>query len=159
MSTQQHANTSLWKEHSLSLLDSNGLNQAQGQQTWVGVIGTGFVVVSRKRSRDWQRGRSQLGGTDRASLFCQSTGSLFSVCSSRCWHAPVPQLSCPVACVPTSLPSISTWGYTVILHAQLPLCSLLPDPLPGRIICYLFCSLRHIFILTQYNWRRPVGQY
>lgn len=106
---------------------------------------------------DREKAGSHLGGMGEASFFSQSTSSL----SPHTWHqhrhprssvqaTPLPELP---------LPSISTWQHTFILHAQFPNAAFSPTPLPGRIICYLFCSLRHIFILTQYNWGMPVRQY
>lgn len=128
--------------------------QPQGQQSWVGMTGEGFVVVGRqRRGRGLHSGRSQLGGI----------GIIFQPKHQPSLPhglAPAPSplslsSSHPIACVATSLPSDPTGGHTFIMpSAPAALC---PTPPPGRVICYTFCSQAHFY--TDTVWGMPVGQY
>ena len=120
----------------------------------------GFGAVSRKtRSRGWQRGgplagRSRPGVTLQPKHQLSAPGTLATSpsappsCAST-QAASVPELPLPF---PPSLP-----GHTG--SSFMPSCLYAAFSTPRWIICSLFCSLRHIFILTQENWGMPVGQY
>lgn len=115
-----------------------------------------MVVGRQGRDRASQRGRSQREGIGiilqpKRQLTVTGLASALSPLCLRSSH--------PVACATTSLPYISTWGRTFILHAQSSHMALSPAPLPRQNYLLLFCPLRHMFILTQYNWGMPVGQY
>lgn len=78
---------------------------------------------------------------------------------------PAPRLLIPVTItVPRPCPSCLCLSplppCPAFIHVQVPVGSLPhPTPLSGRIMCCVFCHLRHVLILTQYNWTVPVGQY
>lgn len=154
---QRGTNTSLHQEHKLSSLDSNGLGHQDsraGRWSQDRLVVLGGKRGSQARWRGDSPARRKGLGTDLLPkhwlpapyVLIPITIPVPRPCLGRLCPSPLPP--CPPGHLPSSfMPSCPVQPP----HA--------PAPLPGRIICYLFCRLRHIFILTQYNWRMPVGQY